>query len=94
MKTKILVYGVLGYTGNLFLERAGNLFLERALDRSLPIVLGAREAELRGTAQRLGMDYRVFEIGETQDIAACLSIPDRRVHPDRDALRGSRGGML
>lgn len=65
MKTKILVYGVLGYTGRLFLERA--------LDRSLPIVLGAREAELRGTAQRLGMDYRVFEIGETQDIAACLS---------------------
>jgi short subunit dehydrogenase-like uncharacterized protein len=65
MKTKILVYGVLGYTGNLFLERA--------LDRSLPIVLGAREAELRGTAQRLGLDHRVFEICDTQSIAACLS---------------------
>ncbi len=65
MKTKILLYGVLGYTGNLFLERA--------LDRSLPIVLGAREKELSETAQRLGLDYRVFEIGETQGIAACLS---------------------
>ncbi len=65
MKTKILVYGVLGYTGNLFLERA--------LDRSLPIVLGAREKELSETAQRLGLEHRVFEISETQGIAARLS---------------------
>jgi len=65
LKTKILVYGVLGYTGNLFLERA--------LDRSLPIVLGAREKELSETAQRLGLEHRVFEISETQGIAARLS---------------------
>lgn len=65
MKTKILVYGVLGYTGNLFLERA--------LDRSLPIVLGAREKELRGAAERLGLEYRVFEISDAPGIAAHLS---------------------
>ena len=65
MKTKILVYGVLGYTGNLFLERA--------LDRSLPIVLGAREKELEGAAERLGLEYRVFEISDAPGIAAHLS---------------------
>jgi short subunit dehydrogenase-like uncharacterized protein len=65
MKTKILVYGVLGYTGSLFLERA--------LDRSLPIVLGARQKELRGAAEKLGMEYRVLEIGDAPGIAACLS---------------------
>lgn len=36
MKTKILVYGVLGYTGNLFLERA--------LDTSPPIVFSGWSA--------------------------------------------------
>ena len=65
MKTNILLYGVLGYTGNLFLERA--------LERSLPIVLGAREKELSEVAQRLGLDHRVFEICDTQSIAACRS---------------------
>ncbi|MCZ8177380.1 MAG: saccharopine dehydrogenase NADP-binding domain-containing protein [Burkholderiaceae bacterium] len=65
MKTKILVYGVLGYTGSLFLERA--------LDRSLPIVLGARQKELRGTGEKLAMECRVLEIGDARRIAACLS---------------------
>jgi len=65
MKTRILVYGVLGYTGNLFLERA--------LDTSLPIVLGAREEALRGAADRLGLECRVFDISDEQGIAAHLS---------------------
>jgi short subunit dehydrogenase-like uncharacterized protein len=65
MKTKILVYGVLGYTGNLFLERA--------LDKRLPIVLGFREQGLRSAAERFGMECRVFEISDPQGIAAQLS---------------------
>jgi short subunit dehydrogenase-like uncharacterized protein len=65
MKTRILVYGVLGYTGNLFLERA--------LDTTLPIVLGAREPALRAAADRLGLECRVFEISDAQGVAAHLS---------------------
>jgi short subunit dehydrogenase-like uncharacterized protein len=65
MKTRILVYGVLGYTGNLFLERA--------LDTTLPIVLGAREPALRAAADRIGLESRVFEISDAQGIAAHLS---------------------
>lgn len=65
MKTKILVYGVLGYTGNLFLEHA--------LDKDLPIVLGAREIELKDKAAELGMEYRIFEINAAQNISSYLS---------------------
>ena len=65
MKTKILVYGVLGYTGNLYLERA--------LDTGLPIVLGAREPALRAAADRLGLESRVFEISDAPGIAAHLA---------------------
>jgi short subunit dehydrogenase-like uncharacterized protein len=65
MKTKLLVYGVLGYTGNLFLEHA--------LDKSLPLVLGARENVVKNTAQKLGMEYRVFEIDDAQNILPHLS---------------------
>lgn len=65
MKTKILIYGVLGYTGGLFLKHA--------LEKNLPIVLGAREAGLKQVAETLGMEYRVFDIDNPQTIAPNLS---------------------
>lgn len=65
MKTRLLVYGVLGYTGSLFLKHA--------LDPRLPIVLGAREPELAKTANALGLDHRVFGIDGSAPIAPHLS---------------------
>jgi short subunit dehydrogenase-like uncharacterized protein len=65
MKAKILVYGVLGYTGNLFLEHA--------LDQSLPIVLGARENTLKHVAQKFGLEHRIFDIDTRQNVIPHLS---------------------
>ena len=65
MKNKILVYGVLGYTGNLFLEHA--------FDKSLPMVLGARENTVKNAAQKLGAEHRVFDIDHVQNIVPHLS---------------------
>ena len=64
-KTKILVYGVLGYTGNLFIEHS--------LDTNLPIVLGARQKEVKILAEKCGMEHRVFEINDVQNIIPYLS---------------------
>lgn len=65
MKNKILIYGALGYTGNLFVTRA--------LDKELPMVLGARKEKVREIAEAIGSEYRIFEIKNTADILPFLS---------------------
>lgn len=54
MKTKLLIYGALGYMGRLFTE-----FAQAA---GLPIVLAAREPELAAHARALGVEARIFSL--------------------------------
>lgn len=65
MKEKVLVYGVLGFTGNLFLEYA--------LDKNMPIILGARDDSVRQKASEYGIEYRIFAIKDTQSIIPHLA---------------------
>lgn len=65
MKEKVLVYGVLGYTGNLFLKYA--------LDKKMPIILGARDDLVRLKSREYGIESRIFEIKDTQSIIPHLT---------------------
>ncbi len=65
MKDKILIYGALGYTGNLFVIKA--------MDKTLPMVLGARSEAVKDLAQQHGVAYRVFDILEASAITPFLS---------------------
>lgn len=65
MKNKILIYGALGYTGNLFVTHA--------LDKELPMVLGARKEKIKEAAGSKGLEHRIFEIKNTAEILPFLS---------------------
>ncbi len=65
VKDKILIYGALGYTGNLFVTRA--------MDPKLPMVLGARSQAVKALAQQHGVEYRIFDISNAASIQPFLS---------------------
>ena len=64
-KEKVLVYGVMGFTGNLFLEYA--------FDKNMPIILGAREDSIRQKSSDYGKECRIFAIDDTQSIIPHLA---------------------
>ena len=63
---KFLLYGAYGYTGTLIAEQAREYQLE-------PILAGRNTQKLSALAERLGYEYRAFDLRETVKLDAALS---------------------
>lgn len=66
MKSRLLVYGAYGYTGELIAEHATALGLK-------PILAGRDEAKLKPVAEKLNMEHRAFGLGDANTIKAALA---------------------
>ena len=62
---KFLLYGANGYTGSLIAEHAGEFGLT-------PILAGRSEDKIRPLAERLGYEYRIFDLSETEKLEQAL----------------------
>ncbi len=62
---KFLLYGANGYTGSLIAEQAGEFGLT-------PILAGRSEDKIRPLAERLGYEYRIFDLSETEKLEQAL----------------------
>lgn len=60
MKNKVLIYGAMGYMGQLFSRIAQ--------PSGLPIVLAARDEKLLDQAKKLGLDARIFSLDNPKEI--------------------------
>lgn len=65
MKTKVLVYGANGYTGELIARFAKDFGIE-------PIVAGRTEATVVEVAQRYNLPYHVFSLDDTDALVNAL----------------------
>lgn len=66
MSRKFLIYGANGYTGELIARMADQYELE-------PILAGRREEAIRPLAEKLGFEYRVFDLSETDKLDETLN---------------------
>jgi len=76
MKKKLMIYGATGYSGKLLAGAAR----ARGMD---PVLAGRSEEKVKAVADRLGMKYRVFDLGDAKQV-------DRSIH-DMDVLINSAG---
>ncbi len=66
MTDPFLIYGANGYTGELVAEEAVRLGLQ-------PVLAGRSEAPVRALAERLKLDYRIFNLDESAAVVAGLA---------------------
>ena len=70
---KILVYGSYGYTGQLIVERA--------VKEGLTLLLAGRdENQLRAQAEKFGLEYRAFDLGNITALDSALQEVDAVLH--------------
>ena len=72
MKT-FLIYGSYGYTGQLIAELAVKKGLK-------PILAGRDETQLKVQAQRLGLEYRAFDLADTAALDSALQEVEAVLH--------------
>ncbi len=72
MKT-FLLYGSYGYTGELIADRA-------VQNGMRPLLAGRDETRLKAQAQKLGLDYRAFDLANTDALDSALMEVDAVLH--------------
>ena len=68
-----MVYGSYGYTGQLIVEQA-------VKEGFKPLLAGRDETQLRAQAEKFGLDYRAFSIGDSAALDAALMEVDAVLH--------------
>lgn len=68
-----LIYGSYGYTGNLIVEQA-------VKQRMKPLLAGRDENLLRAQAEKFGLEYRAFSIGDKSALDSALLEVDAVLH--------------
>jgi len=63
--TSFLLYGANGYTGRLITEMASQYNL-------IPVIAGRNEVQIRALAAQFGLPYRVFDLGQKEELARAL----------------------
>ena len=68
-----LIYGSYGYTGQLIVEQAVKEGLK-------PLLAGRDEKQLRAQAEKFGLEYRAFSMGDTAALDSALLEVDAVLH--------------